>query len=105
VVNLRGEVVGVMLARVDRTRSFMIPAAAVKAVMAGEAVDPAVAKVGFEEAEVPARLAGGGQPPRARPQGRAMRGNEDRLRRHLSDMDRLMERMREEMRDLDGVAP
>lgn len=105
VVNLRGEVVGVMLARVDRTRSFMIPAAAVKVVMAGEAVDPAVAKVGFEEAEIPARLAGGGQPPRARPQGRAMRGNEDRLRRHLSDLDRLKERMREEMRDLDGNAP
>jgi len=104
VVNLRGEVVDLLLARVDRTRSFMIPAAAVKVLLASEGVEPSVAKVGLEADEVQARVVGG-QPPQARPQGRAMRGNQERLRRHLSDMERLMERMREEMRDIDGVAP
>jgi S1-C subfamily serine protease len=111
VVNLRGEVVGVLLARVDRTRSFMISAAAVKSLLEGEAADPEVAKVGLEadDSQMQARAEGGPRP-EARPRGRVIPGprnqnNQDRLRRHLTDMERLREKMREEMRGIEQGAP
>jgi len=100
VVNLRGEVVGVVLARVDRTRSFMIPASAVKRLLETEPVDPSVASVAVEPEMVQPR---GARNMRPQGPGRAPRGgNEERLRRHLSDMERLMELMREEMEGIEG---
>jgi hypothetical protein len=35
------------------------------------------------------------------PRGRSMPGNEERMRRHLSDMERLMEHMRSEIEALE----
>ncbi|HEY8990991.1 MAG TPA: trypsin-like peptidase domain-containing protein [Luteolibacter sp.] len=103
VVDLDGKVIGLLAARADRTRSFIIPAADIVAMLKRPAGDPLVAKVRTpKEAEAfPQAMAGGeGEPPAFAPRGRAlpMDGEgADRLRRHFHDMQRLMERMREEM--------
>lgn len=91
VVNLKGQALGITMARADRTRSFVMPAAAVVELLKKDGGSPALAQVRQEEQEpvAPARAQG----KRARP----MPGGEDRIRRHLSDMQRLMDHMREEM--------
>ena len=99
VVDLKGRVIGITLARADRTRSFVMPAAAVEKLLETEARDPALAKVRAGEREpqmqvgrmrVP-RQDAGGMPP----------GDPERLRRHLSEMQRLMDFMMEEMDNLE----
>lgn len=45
VVDLKGRVVGVMVARTDRTRSFMIPAASIKDMLAKAPQPPSLAKL------------------------------------------------------------
>ena len=94
VVDLQGNVIGLTMARADRTRSFVMPASAVVELLKKPAGDPLVAKVRTpdEETAMPARGPA--------PQGRVIPGGEQRMRRHLSDMRRLMEYMQEEM---DGV--
>lgn len=95
VVNLQGKVVGITMARADRTRSFVMPSAAVEELLKKPAQDPAIAQANQAEmqAEVPvARIA---------PPGGARPGGEQRMRRHLSEMQRLMEFMREEMDNLE----
>lgn len=95
VVDLKGNALGITVARADRTRSFVMPAAAVVNLLKKDAGDPSVAQVrkGEEEATLPAS----GPAPR----GRSYRGGEERLRRHLTDMQRLMDHMREEMEALE----
>ena len=95
VVNLRGEVVGITMARADRTRSFVMPAAAVEELLAKPYRDPAVAKVRQpqEQAGLPVR----GTAPRQRAAPRT----EERMRRHLAEMQRLMDFMDEEMETLE----
>ena len=98
VVNLKGEVIGITMARGDRTRSFVMPAAAVAELLDKPATDPSVAKVRqpAEEAALPVRR-------RMRPapqQGLTPRA-EERMRQHLSEMQRLMDFMREEMQALE----
>lgn len=90
VVDLKGRVVGITLARADRTRSFVMPAAAVQDLLAKPATDPALASVRQpdEEAALPVRRMAA---PRMHP------GSGERMRRHLTEMQRLMEFMREEM--------
>jgi hypothetical protein len=83
------------MARADRTRSFVMPAAAVVDLLKKEAGNPALAQVRQEEKEVPATTRGNAQ------RGRAMPGGEDRMRRHLSDMQRLMDHLRLEMEELE----
>lgn len=100
VVDLKGRVIGITMARADRTRSFVMPAAAVVDLLKKEAGNPAVAQVRGDEktAQLPTLgEAGPKMPPRARSQA----GSEDRLRRHLNDMQRLMEHMRSEMETLE----
>jgi serine protease Do len=97
VVNLDGDVVGVTIARADRTRSFVISAAGLRDLLKKPAQDPSVAKIREEQAQpFPVR---GNRPP-----GRMMPGNPDRLRQHLSEMQRLMDFMREEMESLEEPA-
>ncbi len=93
VVDLKGQVIGITMARADRTRSFVMPAAAVLELLKQPAGDPLVARERKVEQDdrVPTRGAS--------PQGRMM--PEDRMRRHLSDMQRLMDHMREEMQGLE----
>jgi len=95
VVDLKGRAIGITMARADRTRSFVMPAAAVAELLKKPAGDPTIAQVrqADEDARVPTRGAA--------PQGRTMPGGEERMRRHLSDMRRLMEYMQEEMQGLE----
>ena len=97
VVNLKGQVVGVTMARADRTRSFVMPAAAIEELLKNPVEDPALARLrkSDEEAALPVER-------RMAAQGRHMRpGSEERMRRHLSEMKRLMEFMQDEMNGLE----
>ena len=91
VVDLQGRVVGLTMARADRTRSFVMPAAAVRELLKKQPQNPELAAV--KQAEEMAALPVKG---RAR-QGRIEPGGEERLRHHLTEMQRLMDFMREEM--------
>lgn len=97
VVNLDGEVVGITLARADRTRSFFMPASSVEAMLEKPWKDPSVAMV--REPETLSRVATRRQQlgPRQPQQGEIPRRTEERLREHLSEMQRLMEFMESEM--------
>jgi serine protease Do len=91
VVDLKGRVVGITLARADRTRSFVMPAAAALDLLAKQPVDPALAKVRQPDEQAALPVRGMTAPGRMQP------GSGERMRRHLSEMQRLMEFMREEM--------
>lgn len=95
VVDLNGRALGITMARADRTRSFVMPATAVVDLLKKEAGNPAVAQVRKEEKELPLPARGNAR------RGRQMPGGEERMRRHLSDMQRLMDHMRQEMEALD----
>jgi S1-C subfamily serine protease len=97
VVDLQGRVIGITMARADRTRSFIMPAAAVEKVLQDEPVDPALAKVRRNN-EMAALQAGRAGTPRVVP---PPAGGADRLREHLSEMQRLMEFMQLEMDSLE----
>jgi len=96
VVDLKGRVIGISLARADRTRSFIMPAAAVEKLLLTKAGDPALAKVRRDDemAALPVRRAA---MPNRVPNG----GGAERLREHLSEMQRLMEFMQQEMENLE----
>ncbi|MCX6879902.1 MAG: PDZ domain-containing protein [Verrucomicrobia bacterium] len=99
VVDLQGRVVGITMARADRTRSFVMPSAAVVKLLEEAPMDPAAAKV----AALPDPGMRGGTPRvpgEPGPPG-IVPGDPDRLRRHVEDMQRLMDRMREEMQRLE----
>jgi len=95
VVDLRGRVVGVTLARADRTRAFVMPAAAVETLLKSTPKPPAVAQLRQDEdaSDIPVRE-------RTRP-GRAQPGDDELLRRHLSGMRQLMDHLRAEMEALE----
>ena len=97
VVDLKGRVVGITMASADRTRSFVMPSAAIMKLIEAEPQDPSLAKVRTPEVATP--MAVGRM---AAPQGEEapQPGSEDRLRRHLTEMQRLMDFMREEMDNL-----
>jgi S1-C subfamily serine protease len=96
VVNLQGKVIGITMARADRTRSFIMPSSAVEELLKKPAQDPTIAQAqqAKERADVPVT--------QNAPPGGIRPGGEERMRRHLSEMQRLMEFMREEM---DGLEP
>jgi serine protease Do len=102
VVDLEGRVVGITLARADRTRSFVMPAAAVARMLEGKPLDPAVAKL-EPEPQLDRRMLrmrpgqGGAVPPGILP------AEPDRMRRHVEDMQRLMDRMRAEMERMEQM--
>lgn len=97
VVDLKGNVVGITLARADRTRSFIMPSAAVEDLLKKAPGDPVLAQAQEDErAElIPARRQRG--PQDLPQQGRQRAPSGERMRRHLSDMQRLMDYMQEEM--------
>jgi S1-C subfamily serine protease len=105
VVDLDGKVVGIAIARADRTRSFILPAAHILKVLGDDPMSEDAARAaiaaGDEERKQVARNddEAPDQPtPRVIP---LKQGSADRLRRHLEDMDRLMERMKEEMEGIE----
>lgn len=96
ILDLKGEVIGLSVARTDRTRSFILPASEILAMLKRPAADPSVAKVGITRDEpVPEA----GQGPQRMPRARSAPDAQDieRMRRHVRDMQRLMQRMQEEM--------
>lgn len=97
VVNLDGEVVGITIARADRTRSFVLSSAGLRDLLTKPAQDPSVAKIREDE---PPQLRARVVPPHG-PHGRAIPGSPERMRQHLSEMQRLMDFMREEMEGLE----
>jgi S1-C subfamily serine protease len=96
VVDLEGRVIGITVARADRTRAFIMPSAAVVKMLANTPKDPSVAKVREPEKQVSARA-----PKPDAPQQLPKAPSPKRMREHLSEMERLMEFMREEMRSLE----
>lgn len=106
VVDLKGNVLGITMARADRTRSFVMPAAAVIDLLKKPAVDPVLAMAKPEEEEDAGEEAGPapqGPAPRGmmRPRGKVM--TEERMRRHLADMRRLMDHLHQEMEALEAA--
>ena len=97
VVDLQGRVVGITMARADRTRSFVMPSAAVERMLETPAMDPALATARKAQEKKEAV-------PVAQPRARIVPppNVHDRMRRHLSEMERLMDHMREEMEALEG---
>lgn len=96
VVDLEGRVIGITVARADRTRSFIMPSAAVVKMLANTPKDPSIAKVREPEKQVIART------PKSDAQQLPKAPSPQRMREHLSEMERLMEFMREEMRSLES---
>jgi serine protease Do len=96
VVNLKGEVIGISIARGDRTRSFVMPSSMIEILLKEKPTEPSLAQMKTEEETPAVNMRGGnGQQRRMRP------GGEERLRQHLGEMQRLMDFMREEMEDLE----
>lgn len=95
VTDLKGRVIGITLARADRTRSFIMPAAAVEKLLETAPRDPSLAQVRKPEQEPALSVRDMGAPRRGMRQG-----SEEMLRRHLTEMQRLMDFMREEMEGL-----
>jgi S1-C subfamily serine protease len=98
VVDLDGNVVGITLARADRTRSFFMPASSVEAMLARPWKDPSVATVAT--VAEPGRVARAERRPRSerpQPPGESPRQSQERMRQHFTEMQRLMEFMEREM--------
>jgi S1-C subfamily serine protease len=96
VVDLEGHIIGITMARADRTRSYVMPAAALVELLKKDADKPELVQV--KEDETPASP--GPERENAK-QGHKAANPEARMRRHLSDMQRLMDLMRKEMRALE----
>jgi len=99
VVDLQGRVLGITMARADRTRSFVMPSAAVIGLLEKQAVAPELVKAAASER--PAMGVGNRRGQRVPIEPGLEPADPGRLRRHVEDMQRLMERMREEMENLE----
>lgn len=95
VVDLAGHAIGITMARADRTRSFVMPAAALEDLLKTKGKDPALAEVRRPEeaAPLPAR--------RMMVPRQSRQADPRKMRRHLEDMQRLMDYMKDEMDGLD----
>lgn len=89
VVDLQGRVVGITIARTDRTRSFVLPAAHIEAMLTQDPVDPTLAQLPREMAGPRDQAA-----PQAVPMNPRAAG---RLQRRLEEMSRFLERLDREM--------
>ncbi len=107
VVDLKGRIVGITMARADRTRSFIMPAAAVVDLLKQQPDTPAAAEAKLKaqnaKKEVLAsNMAGAGNrmmPPGA---GRTI-PTEKQMRNHLSEMERIIEHLQAEMDALEAI--
>lgn len=95
VVDLQGRVIGISIARADRTRTFIMPSYAAQNLLSQPAKDPTIAKVREPEKQVVLRSEKSNAP-RELP----TKPSPQRMRECLSDMERLLQFMHEEMRDL-----
>jgi S1-C subfamily serine protease len=94
VVDLKGRVIGVSLARSGRTSSYVMPAPAVENLLKKQPENPSLVTT-RQDSQLTE------QPNRALvPDNRMMPGNRERMRHHMEEMQRLMDFMREEMEGL-----
>lgn len=104
VVDLKGRTVGITLARAGRTRSYVMPASAVAALLRTEPENPQQAQARMQ-AERESGIAAAQPTPDFLPApqpapGRGKGPAPERLERHLSDVQRLLDLMRQEMNAL-----
>ncbi len=99
VVNLKGEVIGVTLARADRTRSFVMSAPAVASLLEGEGKDPLVVIEEQRQKMLAAREATQNRMRGVRPPRNQV--SPEQLERHLKQMRRLMRLMDQELEALE----
>lgn len=99
IVDLDGRVVGISVARADRTQSLFIPSGEVARLLEAEPVAPdQLPAPGESSPQLASRDEEGDAPRQRQPQVVPLeRGSAERLRRHLEDMERLMDIMRREM--------
>jgi S1-C subfamily serine protease len=103
VADLKGEVIGITMARAGRTRSYVMPAAAVEELLKTQTTDPSLATVkdtdqatAAQPREVPQ---GQGQ---QRPRGKRIDPDElEKMKRHGGDMEKLMQRIQSEIEALE----
>lgn len=98
VVDLKGRVIGVTIARASRTHSYVLPAGEVLKLLKEKPQDPAlVAQTRRRELAPapPGRQAG------PRQQGRARPLNPERIQRQMEEMQQLLDFMRDEMESLE----
>lgn len=104
VLDLDGKVVGISIAREDRTSSFIIPSRAIRSLLLRDPLTMEEAREVIAEQRRDRReLARQEAPDEGQGAPRAMPiepGSAERLRRHMEDMERLMERMRDEMESI-----
>ena len=93
-----GGPIGITMARADRTRSFVMPAAAIQELMKTEPVDPATAEIAKADPPPEVRFRRIAGEPRRAPRAEA---SPERLRQHLDGLQRLRDFMREEMESLE----
>ncbi len=86
VVDLKGHVVGISMARAGRTSSYIMPAAAVENLLKKEPENPSLVNTQRDN-----------RPDRG---NRVMPGNRERMQLHMEEMQRLMDFMRDEMNGL-----
>ena len=105
VVDLEGKVMGIAIARADRTRSFIIPAAHVARMLESDPTSEEGARAAMAEVERESQQAiarnspeGNRPPPKMVPMKRQ---SADALRRNLEDMEKLIDRMRDEMEGIE----
>ncbi|MDB6079840.1 MAG: hypothetical protein JWO82_3587 [Akkermansiaceae bacterium] len=104
VVDLDGRVIGISIARGDRTSSMIIPSASVIAVLNGKASSPAdVEAAQLEKAKRDRSLVENGRDIPQMPRGAQPpppTESAPSLRQNLEDMERLLQRMKREMKDI-----
>jgi S1-C subfamily serine protease len=102
ILDLKGNIIGLSVARSDRTRSFIISSAEISELLKHPATDPTLAKVATTQDGPMAEV-----DPRQQRTPPAMPPLDEkgvlRMRRNMKDMQRLMERMQQEMEGLDGM--
>ncbi|MES2996929.1 MAG: PDZ domain-containing protein [Verrucomicrobiota bacterium] len=96
VVDLQGRVLGITLARADRTRSFFMPATDIIAMLGRQAKGPDLAKTRVEEAPPLAM-----RMPRDRNTPKPPRLSRGRALRHFEEMESLMDHLEDEMSALE----
>lgn len=101
VVDLNGRVIGITMARADRTRSFVMSSAAVRALLNGSGKDPVLAKTEMQEQMDQERAEAIRSMKENQPSARP-RISPKRLERHIEEMRGVMEFLQREMDALQG---
>jgi S1-C subfamily serine protease len=98
VVDLKGRVIGVTIARASRTHSYVIPAEEILKLLKEKPEDPALVAQTRHRELAPAHP---GRQTAPRQQGRARPANPERIQRHMEEMQQLLDFMREEMENIE----